>query len=239
MNKIKNWTKPLAFAVALSIPGTFLSDTASATRIDVGDTATGLNCIPFGCDLAHQTQYIYGADLFSGPMNIDAFGFWSVAGQGNLVSGSFDIRFSITDADPSDTNLPLEDNFGDVDHHFAHLTLDGSSDHPFTISGDSFYYDPGDGNLLIDIRADGEITHEGDWANFAATGHEESTDHMWRGRIRDEGDAGVPSTDWGMTTSFWDQSEDDPAAVPGPNSLALMLIGLMGLMATGLWRRVR
>lgn len=238
MKKTKNWTTPVVFAIALSVPGVFLSDTASAARIDVGESAIGLNCIPFGCDLAHQTQYIYGADLFSESMTIDAFGFWSVAGQGNLVSGSFDIRFSVTDADPSETNLPMEDNFGEVDHYFAYLTLDGGSDHPFTISGDSFYYDPGDGNLLIDIRADGELTHEGDWANFAATGHEESTDDMWRGRTRSEDDPGVPSTDWGMTTSFWDLSEDDPVAVPTPGGLALLVTGLVALLATSRGRRI-
>lgn len=236
MVKKRNRTTPVVLAVALFVPGVFLSDAASATRIDVGDTVSGLNCIPFGCDLAYQTQLIYGSELFSEPMNIDAFGFWSVAGQGNLVDGSFDIRFSVTDADPADTNNQLDENFGEIDHYFTHLTLDGSSDHPFTIDGDTFSYDPEDGNLLIDIRADGEITHEGDWANFAATGLDEVTEHMWRGRIRDADDASaVPSSNWGMTTSFWDRSED-PAPVPAPGALALLGIGLAGLIATRQWR---
>ncbi len=237
MNPTRNWTTPIVVAIALSVPGAFLSDTASAARIDVGESLDGRNCIPFGCDLAHQTQLIYGGDLFSGAMTIDAFGFWSAPGVGNLVSGSFDIRFSVTDANPAETNLPLEDNFGETEHYFTHLTLDGSSDHPFSISGDSFYYDPDDGNLLIDIRADGDITHEGDWATFVSTAHEESTEGMWRGRTRSEDDRGVPSAEWGMTTSFWDFSEDDPVAVPVPNSLALLVAGLIGLLATGLRRR--
>ncbi|WP_290631513.1 hypothetical protein, partial [Aquisalimonas sp.] len=232
--KARKWAAPFVFTTVLSFPGVFLADTASAARIDVGDSATGLNCIPFGCDLAHQTQYIYGSDLFADTVNIDAFGFWSVAGQGNLVSGSFDIRFSVTDADPADTNLPLEDNFGEVEHHFTHLTLDGGSDHPFSISGESFQYDPGDGNLLIDIRADGDIIHEGSWANFAATAHDESTEGMWRGRTRSEDDPGVPSANWGMTTSFWDLAQDDPVAIPNPNSLALLMVGLLSLYAMNL-----
>ncbi len=239
MISMKRWKAPTLFAIALSVPGAFLSSTASAAPINVGEELDGLNCIPFGCDLAQQTQYIYGAELFSEPLNIDAFGFWSVAGQGNLVSGSFDIRFSITDADPADTNLPLEDNFGEVDHYFTDLTLDGSNDHPFTISGETFYYDPSDGNLLIDIRADGELTHEGDWANFQSTAHEESTEHMWRGRTRDDDDPGVPSSEWGMTTTFWDLTEDDPVAVPLPGSLALMIAGLMAMFSAAYMFRGR
>jgi hypothetical protein len=117
-----------------------------------GDPGSG-NCFPFGCS-GTRYQQVYNKNLFPGPMTINNISFFNEQfTPGSINSASYTIFLSTTSKLVNQLNtVDLDDNVGPDNALFLSAPLGGPlTSTRFTLEGLAFFYDPSQGNLLIDI----------------------------------------------------------------------------------------
>jgi len=198
----------LSAVVALAL----LPIASHATGIVIGAPGTGGNCFPFGCSTGgDRYQQVYAASDFAGPMSINDITFYDSMYPGNLSSGTFSLYLSTTSAAVNGLSATMDDNLGANNALFGTLVGGIVANPSFTITGTSFAYDPGMGNLLLEIRSTGQSggsifldARNGDAGGLFSRMH----------------NYGGAFAEYGLVTGF------NVGAVPEPGTVALMLCGL-------------
>jgi hypothetical protein len=144
-------------AVVLAAP-----TAASATGIVVGSADAG-NCYPFSCFASQPPsdppglwgagttyQQVYAASAFSGAISISSVSFFQDV-PGPMDSASYRISFSTTAAGVSGLDTTWANNIGGDAAEFGTYSLSGAMPPVLTFVGTPFVYDPGAGNLLMQV----------------------------------------------------------------------------------------
>lgn len=173
-------------------------------------------------------QQVYAASSFPGPISIDELVFYASSNAGAPILGAyFEFFLSVTDRGVNEISYrAFDDNLGADTRLFAALmggsTLAGPE---FVVDGTRFYYDPGLGNLLLDIRVHGApLGQVGPFFTAIGPANLASGDSAPFSRWHDFGSG---FDDHGLVTGF-------RTMVPEPGTLALLALGFTGL---GLLRR--
>jgi len=203
---------------------------AYASPIIIGQPADqhAGNCIPFGCDFNLATtryQQVYSASQFSGPINIgeiifyaDAFGYSEPWDTNTLATGSWTLYLSTTSKPVNGLGFPLDPNDGADLQLFATVISNGTViPDVWIIPGNTFYYDPTKGNLLLDIHV-----------NLSGVGNVylNSRNGTSGGVFSRIGDSLIGWENYGLVTGF----DVGQSAVPEPSSASLFLSGV-GVLA--------
>ncbi|MDX2193282.1 MAG: PEP-CTERM sorting domain-containing protein [Gemmatimonadales bacterium] len=195
-------------------------------------TSNGQNCFPFGCQSGTSTRYqqVYRAGAFSGPVSITSVAFRNPS-AGTLNEGTFQMYLSTTtlglnvDGPAGISSVSFDANRGADNVLFATLVIpSGSTATQVYFSGAAFSYNPGAGNLLVDIVSN--ITTGGSASLEAMNGG--SADFS---RVHDFGTA---FEEWGLVTDFNGRPN---TVVPEPGTVVLMGSGLVALVAAARRKR--
>ncbi|MEH2246133.1 PEP-CTERM sorting domain-containing protein [Nostoc sp.] len=209
-----------AAVIALGAAGS--AQALSITIGAPGDPNNG-NCIPFGC--GQKFQQIYNANLFSSPILIDTISFFNKNSfPGSIDAANYTINLSTTSKAVNGLSNIFVDNIGANNQSFFVGFLDGPiSNGKFSITGNSFLYDPSQGNLLLDISKDGGNNFSVflDSQNGSAP-----SGSISRAFSFDNSPSGSTNDNYGLVTEFSDSAQ----SVPEPASL----IGILGLGAFGI-----
>jgi hypothetical protein len=208
----------------LVVVAALLSFAGPAGAVIIGLPAdAGGNCFPFGCtdqDGTPGTRYqqVYDAGQFSGSLLIDSISFFDSAGFGNLNSGTYTLSLSTTSRPVNGLDtVTFDNNLGSDNQGFTVAVLTGGAvPSVLSFSGTPFLYNPGVGNLLLDIQIAG-IGHTGNSSFFDARNGTAG------GVFSRAHDFGSGFNNFGLVTEF-----DGKSAVPEPATLGLLGLGLLG-----------
>ena len=137
-----------------------LVSTGQASTIVIGTAnPDDGNAIPFGFTQGSVYQQVYAAQNFSGPIGISAVNFYHTAfvtELDSIATGTYRVYLSTTGAAVDGLNTTNFDaNAGANEMLFFSGTLGGAVGGVLALSGSTpFLYDPSDGNLLLEIRAE-------------------------------------------------------------------------------------
>ncbi len=145
----------VCFALLLAIPAV-----ADVTVGLPADSGTG-NCFPYGCAYSGEYQQVYNSGQFGGPITITSLSFFNTQvdfGATSTNTGNFAVSLSTTSADWNTLSSNFASNLGGNNT----LVFSGSISQPWTFGSTlkitlttPFTYDPGAGNLLMDVVATG------------------------------------------------------------------------------------
>jgi hypothetical protein len=203
---------------------------ASVTVGLPADVGTG-NCFPFGCAYGGEYQQVYNSGQFPGSITITDLQFFNTQvnfGATSTNTGNFAISLSTTSADWNTLSPTYANNIGANNT----LVFSGSISQPWAF-GDTltinlttpFTYNPGAGNLLMDVVVSGSGDAGGP-IYFDTNGYNGGSfnGNTFLGRVYG---AGVVNSGYGLVTGF----STGVSTVPEPGSLALFGSGVIGLMA--------
>jgi hypothetical protein len=234
--KIKTLLLPFAAVFCLWTEGSL----ALAASVVVGDPQVyghAENGFPFstlpGYYGYENTRYqqVYAASSFPGPISIDELVFYASGNAGAPILGAyFEFFLSVTDRGVNEISYrPFDDNLGADTRLFAAFmggSALGGSD--FVVDGTRFFYDPGLGNLLLDIRVYGApLGQVGPY--FAAIGPA----NLSSGGL-------APFSRWHNFGSGFDNLglvTEFRTMVPESGTLALLALGFTGLGLLRRWMR--
>ena len=204
------------------------ADTTVGTNEPPGEE----NCLPFGCDIqvtgngpTTQYQQVYSSAAFGSPESISGLTFYYGSGSTDILSGTYDIYLSTTAAAVDGLSTDPAANRGS-DFTLVDVFNGGvNSDPSFTIEfAQPFSYDPGNGNLLLEVDAFGQpnntpnpvISLDSNFLESDLTG--QVTSRAW-GPFSN----GPLLTDSiGLVTTF----DTSPVPTPEPGALAMIALGL-------------
>ena len=213
------FTRLLILSAALIGPATAIGST-----IDVG-TSGNADCT-FWC--TERLQQVYASSSFTGPVLIDSVNFFAAPDNGgNTWNGISTWQMTLsTSVNPSGSlSTTFANNVGGDVMLFDTKTFTGTQNVNDLVTFDgagSFYYDPGNGDLLVDIiRTAGPAFGVGSDAGFGNGG---SIDRVFSfsGSSTTTADAAGPSG-YGIRTRFV------TLPVPEPGTALLVALGLAAL----------
>lgn len=193
----------------------------------IGTTNSG-NCLPFGCAVSNDLtvyQQAYFASAFSGPLSFNDISFFQYR-AGAMDSATYSINFSYTNAVyPMNAATPGE-NVGADNTYFGTYTLSGNVPTTLSLVGNTFSYDPTQGNLLMTMYITPISTAASGYgyfdSNFTAV---DTAREYW------ESNGSVSWDGSGLITDF----STAPVATPEPASWTLTGAGI--LLLGGLFYR--
>jgi PEP-CTERM motif len=196
------------------------------------------NCFPFGCfNAGGRYQQIYSSSLFSSAVLIQSLTFFNdETFQGGFRPGDYTIRLSTTTSDVNSLSNTFDDNLGsDAATIFSGGLGGGVSFEWSFFLTTPFFFDPGAGNLLLDVVAN-NITDTQDY--FFDAFQQSSGQTVGRVLNTSSGVTGSVNNGFGLVTEFeFSEPPPQPAVVPEPISMVLLGTGLLGLGAASLRRR--
>jgi len=203
-----------------------------AEAVVVGNHDSG-NCYPFSCfasDGGSLYQQVYSADAFSEPTAINTISFFK-NDPGQMDSATYDISFYTTANPVSSLSSVAADNLGTLLSVFGTYTIGGTMPDTLTFVGNAFTYDPGAGNLLMQVVAR-DLTVSAIYdsffqADYYYTGV--STSRYWSYGGSPSGLTGAGA----LVTEF-----SSSGAVPEPATWALMIFGF-GAVGTAMRKAKR
>ncbi len=212
----------------------FAASAFPAEALTIG-TANSGNCYPFTCNDSGVSsgqsidyQQIYSSSAFSGPLTIDTITFTNApfGGTTQVLSGTYEILFGTT-TEALGSNGPL--SISNVETFYLNTLSTTDVGATYTFSGTPYSYDPGLGNLVMEVVATNqEIVPNGSGNGYFAS--DTSGTVMSRSYRLGTGDWGPD--DVGLVTTF------NGGTVPEPSTWAMMLVGFVCLGYAG-YRRSR
>lgn len=176
------------------------------------------NCIPFNCTSFFNTttyQQVYSANAFAGMTSINTIRFFEQL-AGNLGSATYDISFYSTASPVNGLSTTGADNLGTLLTNFGSYDFSGGAmPAVLEFSGTAFDYDPGSGNLLMQVNIS-NIGASGGWGFLAADNSGTVTSRYYA----EAGNATGLVGSIGLVTEF-----DFVTPVPEPATWAFMIFG--------------
>ena len=181
------------------------------------------DCAPFSC--VQRYQQVYDASLFSTPILIDTISFFNKNyDPGNIAAANYTIKLSTTGKAVNGLSNNFADNLGANNKTFFEGFLSGPiTDGKFSITGNSFLYDPSQGNLLLDVFKDGGIFDFSTYLDYTPY----SNGSFSRLYSFDNGPSGDTNNNYGLVTEFSGNSNPEPVPEPA-SALGLLALGAMG-----------
>ncbi len=215
-----------------------LAQAAPASAVTVGNFDSG-NCYPALCNdsgtSTGQTidwQEVYSHNAFSGPLTIDSITFFfdqSTAGLSNVLAGDYTVSLSYSAFAPGSLSTTLANNVGSPQVLFSsgHVSGLDSANPSTTITGAPFSYDPGLGDLLLEIVA----SNQANVPNYSGNGYfEADSSSTLISRAYCVTNKSCGSSPGALVTEF-------NASVPEPITLSLFGAGIAGLAGLRLRRK--
>ncbi len=211
------------FSIALALAAAVVLPLAGAqAQLVVGGPGVYGDCAPFGCTLRYQQAY--SSSLFSGPINIGSLTFYDVSDSGQTIdAATYTLRLSTAATGVGSLSSTFADNIGGDAQLFFTGALSGPTAPSFTITGAAFLYEPGQGDLLLDVTKSGGdsfsafIDYRSDFAGFQ------------RVYAFDNAPTGAIDNNYGLVTGF------GTAAVPEASTWTMLIAGFC--MVGGAMRR--
>jgi hypothetical protein len=231
--RLRRTTPAWILATMLFAAGSSASAGAIELRIG-GESLDGENGFPFSTlPYAYgyantRYQQVYSSTLFPKPFSIEEIAFFvSSNGSAQLLPATMEIYLSTTGLGVNEIDgRPFDDNLGAAGY-FATL-VGGISPlgTELSIRGQRFRYDPGQGNLLLDVRVFGApFGHTGPFFRAFGPGDRAGSAPSVVSRWHD---FGIGFDDSGLATAF-------RGSVPEPETVWLLLVGLaVGTLGIGL-----
>lgn len=199
------------------------------------DVGTG-NSYPFGSAYAGEYQQIYNSGQFGGPITITDLEFYNTQvdfGATAMNSGTWTIGLGVTSTDWNTLNSTMSLNGATSTVFSGNLTQPWAFGDTLVINLTTpFTYNPGSGNLLMDIVVSGASDAGGE-IFFDTNGYNNGgfNGNTFMGRVYcpggvDCGGVGTVNNGYGLVTGF-----SYGATTPEPGSLALFGSGVIGLTA--------
>lgn len=219
----------LAFIVFTAMV-TLVGSNANASLIVSGAGSKGLSCL-FSCTKYYQQAY--DASLFEDNQKITSISFWAGDSQNEwadnnsweltLSSGSFGVNSLTNDFD---SNIGISSAIFDI-RSFSGIAKQGDY---ITFTGD-FFFDATKGNdLLISIKALGDLGGAGLGNNSFAPGQEFSAAYSGVNDVNASSDALNLRPYYGLITTF-ELEQTSSHKVPEPSTLAIFSLAFVGLLS--------
>ena len=211
MNRFPRWSRQLALTL------TVLPSALAAQSVTVGSAIPGLEaCVPFDCP-GIRYQQVYSASAFLTPMFISDVTFFYVPfSQLGVNQGPYTIRLTTTTQPVGGLSTNPQANItGSLFTFMPTGTLptfsmvDGQP--VFRISGIPYFYDPSQGNLLLDILSTS--------VQFGAATGFQMTNSPLTSRMQCFSPATCGADQYGLLTQF--------TTTPEPATLALLATGVL------------